>query len=131
MTRAIITLKHEGLRGKLLAWAGRVPVGWRIEFKEPKRSDDQNDRFWELLGRVSKRMEVGGRKYRPDQWKCIFMKAMGEDVEFLPTLDGTGFFPSGFRSSDLTVREMCDLQTFIEAHCAEKGVDIWGNGVTA
>ena len=109
------------------AWFARAAqLGWRVEFKAPKRSDAQNDRFWELLGRVSKRMDIGGRKFSPEQWKCIYMKAMGKEAEFLPTLDGASFFPTGFRSSDLSVREMADLQTFIEAQCAERGVDIWG-----
>ena len=109
------------------AWFARAAqLGWRVEFKAPKRSDAQNDRFWELLGRVSKRMDIGGRKFSPEQWKCIYMKAMGKEAEFLPTLDGASFFPTGFRSSDLSVREMSDLQTFIEAQCAERGVDIWG-----
>lgn len=102
-------------------------LGWRVEFKEAKRTDAQNDRFWELLGRVSKRMTINGKRYAPDQWKCICMKEMGKEVAFLPTLNGESFFPTGFRSSDLTVREMADLQTFIEAHCAEQGVDIWGD----
>ena len=109
------------------AWFARAAqLGWRVEFKAPKRSDAQNDRFWELLGRVSKRMDIGGRKFSPEQWKCIYMKAMGKEAEFLPTLDGASFFPTGFRSSDLSVREMADLQTFIEAQCAERGVNIWG-----
>lgn len=103
-----------------------LELGWRVVFTERKRSDEQNDRFWELLGRVSKRMDIGGRKFSPEQWKCIFMKAMGKEAEFLPTLDGASYFPTGFRSSDLSVREMADLQTFIEAWAAEGGLDIWG-----
>jgi hypothetical protein len=96
-----------------------------LEIRPEKRSDAQNDRLWEMLTRVSKRMEINGRKYDPEQWKCIFMRAMGKEAQFLPTLDGASFFPSGFRSSQLTVGEMSDLQTFIEAHCAEQGADIW------
>lgn len=124
--RYAITLDAPGKISRARAWLSRAEqLGWRVEFKEPKRSDAQNDRFWELLGRVSKRMDIGGRKFSPAQWKCIYMKAMGKEAEFLPTLDGSSFFPTGFRSSDLSVREMADLQTFIEAQCAEAGVDIW------
>lgn len=125
MTRYALPILSEIDRKKAERWLARLPFGWRVEFKEHKRSLEQNDRLWELLGRVSKRMEVNGAKYRPEQWKCMFMKAMQHDTEFLPTLDGEGFFPSGFRSSDLTVREMADMQTFIEAWCAESGVNIW------
>lgn len=126
MMRHALTL-HPYNAGKARAWLERaIERGWRVEFKEPKRSDAQNDRFWELLGRVSNRMDIGGRKFTPEQWKCIFMQAMGREAAFLPTLNGASYFPTGFRSSDLSVREMADLQTFIEAECAGRGVDIWG-----
>lgn len=125
MARHALAVLSEADRQKAARWLAKMPLGWRIEFKEHKRTNEQNDRLWELLGRVSKRMDINGAKYRPDQWKCIFMKAMHRETEFLPTLGGDGFFPSGFRSSDLTIREMADMQTFMEAWCAEKGVDIW------
>lgn len=110
------------------SWFDRAAaLGWTVEFREPKRSDDQNARFWELLGRVAKTITINGKTFEPDQWKMIFMRAMGKEAQFLPTLDGESFFPTGFRSSQLTVREMADLQTFIEAHCAAQGVDIWAD----
>jgi hypothetical protein len=128
MPRHIIQLRSPITIAKARAWLDRAAsLGWTMELREPKRSDAQNERLWEMLGRVSKRMDINGRKYDPDQWKCIFMRAMGKEAQFLPTLDGASFFPSGFRSSQLTVGEMSDLQTFIEAHCAEQGADIWGD----
>jgi hypothetical protein len=126
--RHAITLDTPSRIATARVWLDRAAsIGWRVTFAAPKRSDPQNDRLWEMLGRVAKRMQINGRSYDPDQWKCIFMKQMGKEVSFLPTLDGDSFFPTGFRSSDLTVGEMSDLQTFIEAWCAEKGTDIWSN----
>ncbi len=66
MGRHVITMRNEGMRAKLLAWANRVPIGYRVEFKEPKRSLEQNDRLWEMLSRVSKSFELAGRKYEPE-----------------------------------------------------------------
>ncbi|MDF3607512.1 recombination protein NinB [Paracoccus sp. DMF-8] len=130
MARHAITIHADSRepqdRARLAHWCANVPTGYRVEFKEAKRSHEQNDRMWELLGRVSKRMTINGAKFQPEQWKAIFMQAMGRQVQVLPALDGSTWFPTGFRSSDLSVREMADLQTFIEAHCAEQGVDIWG-----
>lgn len=127
MARYSITLDTPLRIAKAHAWLKRaVDLGWRVTFAEPKRSDAQNDRMWEMLGRISKHLEINGKKYPPEAWKCIFMKAMGKEVSFLPTLDGEEFFPTGFRSSDLSVQEMSDMQTFMEAHCAERGFDIWG-----
>lgn len=130
MSRHAITINAQTEprdRARLAVWAGRVPVGWRVEFKEAKRSHEQNDRLWEILSRVAKRMTINGARFDAESWKCIFMKAMGKEVRVLPMLDGMGIFPTGFRSSDLGIREMADLQTFIEAYCAEQGVDIWSN----
>lgn len=121
-----LTLDTPGALPRAQAWLARAfEKGWRVEFKAPKRSDPQNDRMWEMLGRISKRMNIHGRQFKPDQWKCIFMHEMGRQSEVLPSLDGASWFPTGFRSSDLSVREMADLQTFIEAWCAEQGFDIW------
>ena len=110
------------------AWLERAALlGWVVEFREATRTTEQNSRFWELLGRVSKRCRLNGQAFDAESWKCIFMKGMGRDVQFLPTLDGQSFFPAGFRSSQLTTREMADLQTFIEAWCAEQGHDVWSD----
>ncbi len=126
MARFGIILDTPSRIEKARAWLSRAAqLGWRVEFKEPKRSHEQNDRMWEMLDRVSKRMTINGRRFAAEEWKCIFMKQMGREAQFLPTLDGAGFFPTGFRSSDLSVREMSDLQTFIESWCAEQGVDLW------
>lgn len=122
MPRYVVTVRNELDKARVMQAAARVPVGYRVEFKEPKRSDMQNDRLWAMLGDISKQATINGKAYEPDQWKCMFMKAMGKDAQFLPTLDGNSFFPTGFRSSDLSVREMSDLQTFMEVWAAENGV---------
>jgi hypothetical protein len=122
MSRHVITLRSETDRAKVLNWLHRAPWGHRIEVKEPRRSDEQNDRFWAMLGDIARQATINGKRYEPDQWKCVFMKAMGKEAQFLPTLDGNSFFPTGFRSSDLSVREMSDLQTFMEAWAAENNI---------
>lgn len=122
MPRHVITLRNETDRAKVAAWLQRAAYGHRIEVKEPKRSDEQNDRFWAMLGDISRQATINGKRYDPDAWKCIFLKAMGREAQFLPTLDGNSFFPTGFRSSDMSVREMSDLQTFMEAWAAENHI---------
>lgn len=126
MPRHVITLRNETLRAKAMHWLSKAPLGFRIEFKEPKRSDEQNDRMWAMLAEISQQGTINGKQYDPDQWKCVFMKAMGKEAQFLPTLDGNSFFPTGFRSSDLSVREMSDLQTFMEAWAAENLITLRG-----
>jgi hypothetical protein len=122
--RRVITIRDKTDRNRLHSWVDAAPVGYRVAFTEPSRSLAQNDRMWAMLADIAKAATINGMKYDADQWKCIFMKAMGKDVQFLPTLDGTQFFPTGFRSSDLSVQEMSDLQTFMESWAAEQGIEL-------
>jgi len=122
--RRVIMLRNEMERAKLRRWVDAAPLGFRVEFKEPTRSLEQNDRLWALLAIISKTARINGMAYDPEAWKCIFMRAMGKEAQFLPTLDGLQFFPTGFRSSDLSVREMSDLQTLMEAYAAEQGISL-------
>ena len=97
-----------------------APMDYIVTIKEPTRSLDQNARLWPMLGDISKAMP-DGRRHTPDDWKCLFMHACGWEVQFLDGLDGRPF-PSGFKSSRMTVRQMADLITFISAYGDEHGV---------
>jgi hypothetical protein len=98
-----------------------APDGYCVIVKEPTRSIEQNAKLWAMLEDVS-RAEPMGRKHSPDDWKAIFMHACGWEVQFLPGLDHVGFFPVGYRSSRLTVKQMATLITFIQAWGDEQGV---------
>lgn len=122
MNRAMIIITSQAERDKATRWAQGVSVGTRIEFKEPKRTLPQNDRFWAMLTDIAEAMKERGREYAPDQWKVIFMAAYGHEVKFLPSLDQKSFIPVGHSSSDLGVREMSDLMEFMSAWAAENGI---------
>lgn len=124
--RHAITIRNELDRAKVMNWLKGAAYGYRVEVRERKRTDDQNDRFWAMLAACARHGSIAGRRFTAEQWKVIHMQAMGHQSDFLPTRDGTGFFPSGFRSSLLSVREMSDLQTSIEAWAAEVGIDLGG-----
>ena len=97
-----------------------APDGYIVTIKEPTRSLDQNARMWAMLADISKAMP-DGRRHTPDDWKCLFMHACGWEVQFLDGLDGRRF-PSGFKSSRMTVRQMADMITFISAYGDEREV---------
>ena len=122
--RRAVTIRGDTDRARLHKWVDAARLGFRVEFKEPSRSLAQNDRMWAILAIIAKTGTINGKKYDADQWKCIFMKQMGKEVQFLPTLDGEQFFPTGFRSSDLSVGEMSDLQTLMESWAAERGIEL-------
>ena len=98
----------------------QAPDGYVVTIKEPTRSLDQNARLWAMLTDISKAMP-DGRRHTPEDWKAIFMNAAGWEVQFVDGLDGRPF-PSGFKSSRMTVRQMADLITFISAYGDEHDV---------
>ncbi len=99
----------------------------RVEIKEllPKRSIEQNARLWALLTDVSLQVEwpVDGKLQRlsPEDWKEIFTAGLTKHQRVAQGVEG-GFVMLGTRTSRMTVAEMCDLQTLIEAFGAERGV---------
>ena len=108
-----------------LGRAARVTI---VEAK-PTRTTEQNSRLWALLSDVSRQVEwhVDGKMQRipPEDWKDIFTAALVKGQRVAPGIDG-GFVMLGARTSRMSVGDMIDLQTLIEAFGAERGVK-WGN----
>lgn len=123
MARAQIVLDSAVAKQRAMKWVAGAPFGTRVEFKEVKRTIPQNDRMWAMLTDVSTQKEHAGRRYSPDEWKVLFMHALGQEQRFLPSLDGTTFVPIGHRSSDLSKAEMSDLIELIFKWGAENGVE--------
>ena len=122
MSRALFVIRSNDDVARVRGLAGRVPPGTRVEFKGPQRSLEQNARMWAMLTDISRQKEHAGRKYAPDQWKVIFLHALGREVQFIPALDGKGFIPWGQSSSDLSKAEMTDLIELMFSWGAENGV---------
>jgi hypothetical protein len=97
-----------------------APIDAVVTVKEATRNADQNALMWALLSDIS-RAKPEGRRHTPEVWKALFMSACGHEVQFAQGLDGNPF-PVGFRSSRLSVRQMADLITFIQAWGDERGV---------
>jgi hypothetical protein len=122
MSRALLILHGDAIRQRAASWIYKAKPGTRVEFKEPKRTTEQNSRFWAMLTDVASQVEHCGRKYSPDAWKILFMHACGREVQFIPALDNKTFIPWGQSSSDLSKSEMSELMEFIAAWGAERGV---------
>ena len=91
-----------------------------IEVKEKTRSTEQNARMWALLTEVSRQVDWYGQKLTAEEWKDVFSASLKKQ-KAVPGLDG-GFVILGQRTSKMSVREMADLMTLIEAFGAERGV---------
>ena len=104
------------------------PVRVEIGEAKPTRSLEQNSRMWALLSDISRQVQwpVDGRLQHlsPEDWKDIFTAALFKGQRVAQGTEG-GFVMLGGRTSRMTVGDMIDLQTLIEAFGAERGVQ-WG-----
>jgi hypothetical protein len=115
MSRALVTLSTKQTREKVANWAFNAPWGTRVEFKEAKRSTDQNSKMWACLTDIAQQVQWHGIKLTPDDWKLVFLDALKREVRMVPNIDGNGFVNLGRSSSDLSKDEMADLITIILA----------------
>ena len=80
-----------------------------------------------MLGQIADQIEWGGKLRDVETWKRLltaaWLRARGEDVEVLPAIDGSGVDVVFRRTSDLTRQECAELIDFVEAWCAEQGVE--------
>lgn len=106
--RADIVLRDGADRALAARWIRDARPGSRVTFKGPQRNLDQNARMWSMLTDIARQCTLNGFRWTTDQWKVIFLEAMGRETELIPSLDG-GFIHYGQSSSDLSVAEMSDL----------------------
>jgi len=91
-----------------------------VEAKRETRSLEQNSRLWALLTDVSKQVDWYGNKLTPDEWKDVFTAALKKE-KVVPGING-GFVVLGQSTSKMSIAEMVELQTLIEAFGADKDV---------
>jgi len=112
----------EPVRGLLMTVKAWLVAGHRVtlEAKTATRSSEQNARMWAMLGEVSAQVTWHGQKLTADEWKDVFSAALKRQ-KVVPGIDG-GFVVIGARTSKMTVAEMCELHTLMEAFGAQQGV---------
>jgi len=112
---ALLTIYREQI--KPLTMAGHR---LRLSVTKETRSSAQNARMWAMLQDVADQVEWHGRKLSKEDWKHVFSASLKKQ-DAVPGLDG-GFVVLGQSTSKMTVAEMADLQTLMEAFGAEQGV---------
>ena len=117
LTKGNRDLAHRGVAA--------APDGWTLELRPAKRTDDQNRALWSILSQIQKQRPThNGVKMTVETWKAVFLQALGAEMVFVPTLDGTGVFPLGHRSSQLTKGEFTALLELMLCWAAEQGLEI-------
>jgi len=99
----------------------KAPQGWVMKVGEETRRDRQNRLMWPLIEDLRQQLP-DMRVFSKDQVKLRFLDALGEEMAYLPKLEGAGFFPVGQHSSTLTVEQFAALIELIKKYGAERGV---------
>ena len=122
MSRATVILNSRADREKVCRWAMGVAPGTRVEFKEAKRTTDQNARFWAMATELSQQLLWHGQKLSPDDWKLVLLDGLKAELRIVPNLNGNGFVNLGRSSSDLSKAEFSELIELMLAFGAQHGV---------
>ncbi len=91
--RRIFVLSHSEARRRAMACVADAPEGYRVEVREPKRTDGQNERFHAICGDIAKSgLMWAGKPRTAVQWKGLLVSghavATGEGAEMMPGLEG-------------------------------------------
>lgn len=121
MTRALVIIQSRADREKVCRWAMGVGPGTRVEFKQARRSLDQNALMWVKLQEIARQVNWYGQKLTSEDWKDVFTASLRR-ARVVPGLDAGSFVPLGMRTSDMSKEEMGNLLDLIDAFAAEHGV---------
>lgn len=121
MTKRTLYLTADHVRARAAAWVKNAPHGTRVEFREAKRSDEQNRKLWAALGDISRQVEWYGVHLSADDWKDVLTASLRK-ARVVPGIDAGTFVPLGMRTSEMTKQQMSDLIELIHAFGAERGV---------
>lgn len=120
-SRSMVQVKSPADRQQIATWAWNVPVGTTVEFRAPRRSNDQNALMWSLLNQISKAVEWHGIKLSAEDWKDLATASLRR-TRIVPGIDGNSFVPLGMRTSQMTSAEISELIEVLYSFGAERGV---------
>jgi len=98
-----------------------------LSIAEQKRSSPQNAKLHALIGEIAAQKEWAGQRWDAEVWKRLltaaWLRAQGERVTVVPSLDGAGVDVVFRPTSSLTKAECSDLLEFVQAWAAQNGVN--------
>ena len=122
--RRILVLAHAEARRRAMQAVAEAPEGWRVVVEPPKRNLEINAALHAMLGELADRVPWAGKLRSIETWKRLmvaaWLRAVGEQVEFLPAIDGHGVDVVFRRTSEMTQAEVRDLLAYIESWAAER-----------
>jgi hypothetical protein len=117
----LIRLTNQGQRLLAKDKIDRAPDGYFVQIGAPTRTLEQNAKMHPMLDDILNQVESKKALSR-DDLKLQFLNALGQEMRFLPELEGEGLFPVGLRSSTLTKDQFSALIELIYEFGARNGV---------
>ena len=125
MKRSIHILKDRETRHATALIVNSLPLGTKVEIGEETRTARQNRAIHGLISQIMKQRPThNGVKFTMAAYKAVFMAGLGEEVDWVPNLDGTGMVPVGLSTSNLSVSQFNALMEFVFAWTAREGLTI-------
>lgn len=121
MNRRTIKLASDAHRDLAASLIHKAPQGYAVAIGEETRSQEQNRLMWPLIADIQAQVPETA-VYSADDMKLRFLHALGQEMRFLPELEGSGMFPVGQRSSTLSKAQFTALIELMFAFGAKHGV---------
>ena len=108
---------------------GGIPLV--LEIKRESKTRQQEKLYHQYIGKASKQARHLGCTYNEEDWKRILVDAYlresnQEPFKLIPNLDGTGVIQLGFQTRKFSKEKASEFLSWLEAWCANNGVDIDG-----
>lgn len=125
--KRMFVLAHDLARRRAVEAVAGAPQDWVVEIKPKTRSLEQNAMLHALCGAAAEQATWMGRKLDLVSWKRLFvdgyLRERGDGAMVLPSLDGRGVVSVGEPTRSMSKPEMAELIEWIQAWCAEHGVE--------
>lgn len=113
-------------RRAAMSAVAEAPEGYRVEVREPKRTDAMNAKFHAICGDfAASGLEWFGKRRSADEWKVLLIsghaKATNEEAEIVPGLEGE-LVSIRERTAVMSVRRGSSLIEYSLASAAIRGV---------
>lgn len=118
---ATVRLVGDSQRAYAKRLIDEAPLGHVMKLGAETRRDAQNRKLWPMLTDIQQQVP-GMETYTLEDMKLRFLHELGNEMRFLPKLEGEGMFPVGLRSSTLTVGQFSALVEIIYAWGAKHNV---------
>ncbi|MCP5014454.1 MAG: NinB family protein, partial [Ketobacter sp.] len=109
MAKLVRHLINDKIRTECAHWCMIGKYDTVVTFTEPKRSIEQNKKMWPMLTDVSMQVDWHGQHYSTEDWKILFLTALGHELRLAPSLSGSGLVNLGRSSSNLSKPELSAL----------------------